>query len=164
MDWDNIKESTLTFFKYLPDTIKKTSVWLIISYLIPLINIGIIGGIRNELKADLSILSILLVTNACFITSLVFLIDKKRELTNVLNTITLVVSIVLFAFSVAQIELSTVIFPLSIYELGAYLTLILSVFIGLVSKYDEVEASSLERAHKGRNKKETTIGNQKVEL
>jgi hypothetical protein len=164
MEWSNTKESALTFIKHLPDTIKRTSIWLIISYLIPIINIGIIGGIRSELKADLSILSILLVTNACFITSLVFLIDKKRELTNVLNTITLIVSIVLFAFSVAQIELNTVIFPLSIYELGAYITLVLSVFIGLVSKYDEVEASSLERASKGRGKKETTIGDQKIEL
>ncbi|WP_299149471.1 hypothetical protein [uncultured Dokdonia sp.] len=164
MDWNSFKMSTLTFVKHLPDTIKRTSIWLIISYLIPIINIGIIGGIRSELKADLSILSILLVTNACFITSLVFLIDKKRELTNVLNTITLVVSIVLFAFSIAQMELDTKIFPLSIYKSGAYITLVLSIFIGLVSKYDEVEANSLERATKGRNKKETTVGNTKVKL
>lgn len=113
---------------------------------------------------DINVLSIILVTNACFITSLVFLIDKKRELTNVLNTITLVVSIVLFAFSVAQIELNTHIFGNSVYKGGAIITLVLSILIGLVSKYDEVEALSLEMAKKGKSKKKTKVGDQDVDL
>lgn len=164
MDWRNFKQEILTFIKHIPSTIKKTSIWLIISYLIPIINVAIIWGIRNELSLDINVISIILVTNACFVTSLVFLIDKKRELTNVLNIITLVVSIVLFAFSVAQIELATQIFDKSLYKGGAIVTLILSIFIGLVSKYDEVEASSLELAEKGKSKTETKVGDKKVEL
>jgi hypothetical protein len=164
MDWENLKKEILTFIKHIPSTIKKTSIWLIISYLIPIINVAIIWGIRNELCLDMNIISIILVTNACFVTSLVFLIDKKRELTNVLNIITLVVSIVLFAFSVAQIELATQIFDKSLYKGGAVVTLVLSIFIGLVSKYDEVEALSLELAQKGKSKTETNVDGQKVEL
>ncbi len=164
MDWNKLQESAWTFISFLPDTIKRTSIWIIISYLIPVINIAIIWGIRGDFNWDLSTISILLVTNACFITSLLFLIDKKRELTSVLNTISLVVSIVLFAFSVAQIEKNIPIFPIYIYKSGAFITLIVSLFVGLVSKYDEVEAKSLIRAEKGRAKKETTVDNKKIEL
>lgn len=164
MDWNKQKESAWTFISFLPDTIKRTSIWMIISYLIPVINIAIIFGIRGDFNWDLSTLSILLVTNACFITSLIFLIDKKREITGVLNIISLVVSIVLFAFSIAQNEKNILIFPIYIYKLGAFVTLAVSLFVGLVSKYDEVEAKSLIRAEKGRAKKETMVDNKKVEL
>lgn len=164
MDWHEKIEGIIIFFKFIPSTIKKTSIWLLISYIIPIINITIIWGIRNTLTFDINILSIVLVTNTCFITSLVFLIDKKREFTNVLNIITLVVSIVLFAFSIAQLELNTVIFNEGLYKCGAIITLILSIFIGLISKYDEVEAYSLEMAEKGKNKKQTTYGDQNIEL
>lgn len=164
MDWKGTKESILIFLKYIPSTIKKTSIWLIISYLIPIINVAIIWGIRSKFSLDINILSIILVTNACFITSLVFLIDKKRELINVLNTMTLVVSIVLFAFSVAQIELHTHILGDSVYKGGAIITLVLSILIGLVSKYDEVEALSLEMAQKGKSKTKTKVGDQDVDL
>lgn len=164
MDWNKLKESVLTFISFLPDTIKRTSIWIIISYLIPVINIAIIWGIRGDFNWDLNTLSILLVTNACFITSLLFLIDKKRELTSVLNTISLVVAIVLFAFSIAQIEKKMLIFPIYIYKSGAFVTLVVSLFVGLVSKYDEVEAKSLMRAEQGRAKKETIVDNKKIEL
>jgi len=164
MEWNKIKESARTFVSFLPDTIKRTSIWIIISYLIPVINIGIIWAIRGGFDWDLSTLSVLLVTNACFITSLVFLIDKKRELTSVLNTISLVVAIVLFAFSIAQIEKDMSIFPIYIYKLGAFATLFTSLFVGLVSKYDEVEAKGLLRAEKGRAKKNTTVDNKTIEL
>jgi hypothetical protein len=164
MDWNKIKESIWTFIRFLPETVKRTSIWIIISYLIPVINIAIIWGIRGNFKWDLSTISVLLVTNACFITSLLFLIDKKRELTSVLNTISLVVSIVLFAFSIAQIEINMSIFPIYIYKSGAFATLSVSLFVGLVSKYDEVEAKGLLRAEQGRAKTETTVGNKKIEL
>jgi hypothetical protein len=157
MNWKENKEELLIFLKFIPSTIKKTSIWLIISYLIPIINIFIIWGIRKVLTFDINILNIILVTNACFITSLVFLIDKKREITNVLNVITLVFSIVLFAFSIAQMELKTQIFSEALYKGGALFTFILAILIGLVSKYDQVEAYSLEMAEKGKNKKKQQL-------
>jgi hypothetical protein len=80
------------------------------------------------------------------------------------QVISLVVAIVLFAFSIAQIEKQMLIFPMYIYKSGAFVTLAVSLFVGLVSKYDEVEAKSLMRAEQGRAKKETTVDNKKIEL
>lgn len=164
MKFEYFKETVSVFIEHFPVTLKKTSIWLIISYIVPLINIAIICGIRQSFDFDLQIVSILLVTNSCFITSLVFLINKKREFTGIANVVLLIMSIVLFAFSVAQMELGTVIFSNYLYKFGALILLILSIFIGFVSKYDEVEAASASRAKKGKNTTETQVGDKKVTL
>ena len=165
MTWKKIGESIKIFVWNIPDTLKKTSVWLIISYLIPILNIGIIWGIQGDkFSFNLNILSILLATNACFITSLVYLIDNEREITKILNTVTFVIAVVLFAFSIAQQELKTTIFSVDIYRFGALLTLILSIIFGLISKYDEVEATSRERASMAKKTSNTTIGGKNIQL
>ena len=165
MDWNKIGNSILIFIKNIPSTLKKTSIWLLISYLIPIINVTIIWGMKGEnFKLDLNIISIIIVTNACFVTSLVYLSDKKREISKILNITTLVVTVVLFALSIVEIEQQKQIFPLSIYQTGAFLTLGLSILFGLISKYDEVEAESKDRADKGKGTKETTIGGKSIKL
>jgi len=165
MTWKKIGESIKIFVWNIPDTLKKTSVWLIISYLIPILNIGIIWGIQGDkFSFNLNILSILLATNACFITSLVYLIDNEREITKILNTVTFVIAVVLFAFSIAQQELKTTIFNIEIYRFGSLLTLILSIIFGLISKYDEVEAKSRERASIAKTINNTTIGGKNIQL
>ena len=87
MDWNNIFERIKIFVIHLPSTFKETFIWLSISYLIPIINIGILWGIqRNNFKINLGILSIILVTNACFLTALIYQVytnDKKRKLINI---------------------------------------------------------------------------------
>ena len=165
MDWNKIGSSILLFIKNIPATLKKTTIWLLISYLIPIINVAIIWGMKSEqFKLDLSIISIIIVTNACFVTSLVYLSDKKREITKILNITTLVITVVLFALSIVEIEQDKQIFPLNIYKTGAFLTLGLSILFGLISKYDEVEAESTDRAEKGKGTKETELGGKSIKL
>lgn len=165
MDWKEIWESIKTFVYNIPATFKKTAIWMIISYIIPIINILIIYGIkRDDFSFDLNILNILLVTNACFITSLVYLIDNKREITKVLNIVTLIIVVVLFSLSIVQIEINTNIFGLDIYRLGAFATLFISILFGLISKYDEVEAESKSRAKQGKSKKSTSLGGKSIKL
>lgn len=165
MDWIKIWNSIKVFIWNIPSTLKKTSIWILISYIIPIINVLIIYGIRREnFEFDLYIINIVLVTNACFITSLVYLINNKREITKVLNIITLIIVVVLFSFSIAQMEKATEIFSLDIYQIGALATLILSILFGLISKYDEVEAESKARAEKGKSTKETNIGGKSIRL
>lgn len=165
MDWNKIGKSILIFIKNIPSTLKKTSIWLLISYLIPIINVGIIWGMRGEkFKLDLNIISIIIVTNACFVTSLVYLSNKKREISKIINITTLVIAVVLFALSIVEIEQQKQIFSLSIYKFGAFLTLGLSILFGLISKYDEVEAESKSRAERGRNTENTKLGGKTIKL
>lgn len=165
MDWKKIWESLKTFICNVPATFKKTAIWMIISYIIPIINILIIYGMQREnFSFDLNILNILLVTNACFITSLVYLINNKREITKVLNIVTLIIVVVLFSLSIVQIQNNTKIFNLDIYRFGAFATFFISILFGLISKYDEVEAESKSRANKGKNTKSTTIGGKSIKL
>ena len=165
MDWNKIGESILIFIKNIPNTLKKTSIWLLISYLIPIINVAIIWGMKGKnFKLDLNIISIIIVTNACFVTSLVYLSDKKREISKILNISTLVITVVLFALSIVEIEQKKQIFPLNIYKIGAFLTLGLSILFGLISKYDEVEAESRVRAEKAKGTTETKIGGKSIKL
>ncbi|WP_224483478.1 hypothetical protein [Robertkochia aurantiaca] len=165
MDCKKAWESTKTFVLNVPATLRKTSVWMIISYIIPIINVLIIYGIRGDnFSLDLNIINIVLVTNACFITSLVYLINNNREITKALNIVTLIIVVVLFSFSIAQIEKQTPIFSLDIYKSGAIATFCLSILFGLISKYDEVEAESKARANRGKETKETTIGGKSIKL
>lgn len=168
MDWNSIYERIKIFVLNLPSTLKETFIWLLVSYLIPIINIGIIWGIQQQaFEIDLGILSIILVTNACFLTALIYQVyanDKKRKLINLLGISTFVITVVLFTVSIIQIEKEESIFTLKVYEQGSYLTLIMSILLGLISKYDEVEAASRDRASKGKGKKETNFGGKKVKL
>ena len=165
MDWKKIGNTILIFIMNIPATLKKTSIWLIISYLIPIVNVAIIWGMkRDDFFLDLNIVSIILVTNACFITSLVYLIGKQGEVTKVLNISTLVITVVLFALSIVELEQKTPIFSLDLYQFGALLTLGLSILFGLISKYDEVEAESKARATKGKNIDNTSIAGKNVKL
>lgn len=163
--FNNMWSSIKTFVSNLPSTIRKTFVWLIISYIIPIINVLIILGMEREGKIfDLNILNIILVTNACFITSLVYLINEKRDLVKVLNIVTLIIVVVLFSFSIVEIKQQRTIFSLKIYHYGAFITLFLSILFGLISKYDEVEGESKTRAKRGKEKKETEVEGKPVKL
>ena len=165
MDWKKNWNSLEIFIFNIPATFKRTSIWMIISYIIPIMNILIIYGIqRDNFSLKLNILNVILVTNACFITSLVYLIDNKREITKVVNIVTLIFVVVLFSFSMVQVEIDTIIFTLEIYKYGAFVTLCLSILFGLIRKYDEVEAESKARANKGKDIIETTIGGKSIRL
>ena len=156
------------FFLNLPITLKKTIIWLIISYIIPIINILIVWGLKKEnFTIDLNISSIILVTNTCFVTAvihLMYLNDRRREFTNILNIITIIVTVGLFSLSIVQIETKSNFFITEIYKNGAYITLGFSIILGLISKYDEIEIQSIKRAQIAQKTKSTNIGNKEVSL
>lgn len=168
--WDRFK----LFVDNIPKTVKETFIWLLFSYLIPLVNIGIIWGIKgNSFEYTLNIYSIIIVTNACFYTSLYYLAFtseteknklNKRRFAKTVNIVTFVVTVVLFTVSVIETEKAIKIFSLDIYKFGATSTFIIALLLGLISKYDEVEALGILRANESKSLQETKVGNKKIKL
>jgi|GEM_PF-1365051 hypothetical protein len=165
------------FFSYLPKTIKETFIWFLFSYLIPLLNIGLIWAIQgNQFNMSIDIYSIIIITNACFFTSLYHLAfdsekannhsksEKDRKLVKTINLVTYVATVVLFTVTIIQTEKSFEIFNIQVFKMGAFLTFVIALFLGLISKYDEIEAMGLERAKTGKAQSETRISNKKIKL
>jgi hypothetical protein len=168
--WDRF----LLFIRNVPKTVKETLLWLLFSYLIPIVNIGIIWCIhRGKFEFTLNIYSIIIITNACFYTSLYYLAftnenenkpQNDRRLTKTINIVTYVVTVVLFTVSIIETEKALSIFNLDIYKFGAISTFFVALFLGLVSKYDEVEALGILRANQGKAVSATTVGKKKIKL
>lgn len=160
-------ENIQGFIFNIPVILRETSIWFISSYLISIINILIIWGMRKDFGLDLSIINIVFVTNAGFLTSvflLLYLSEKRRKTIFTLAIIIYVITITLFAISIVQIESKINIFTDEIYERSAMILFGLSILLGIISKYDEVEAMSKLRAKKSTSKKSTTIGNTEIKL
>ena len=168
MNWRDIFERTKVFLKNLPETISETFIWLIVSFLIPLLNIGIIWGIqKDKFEINISILGIVIATNACFYTSLYYFAfnkKKNRKLINTINLTAFTTTVVLFAISIIELEMKKSIFSIPLYKTTTLISFIVAVILALISKYDEVEALSKERAIQGRATNETKIEGKKVKL
>lgn len=168
--WDRFK----LFLRNVPKTVKETFIWLLFSYLIPLVNIGIIWGIQGkDFDFTLNIYSIIIITNACFYTSLYYLAftsenannqQNDRRFVKTINIVTYIITVVLFTVSVIETEKTLTIFNLDIYRFGATATFLIALILGLISKYDEVEALGILRANQSKSINETTVGNKKIKL
>lgn len=168
--WDRFS----LFLRNVPKTVKETFIWLLFSYFIPLVNIGIIWGIQGaNFEFTLNIYSIIIITNACFFTSLYYLAftndnnskpKNHRRLTKTINIVTYVVTVVLFTVSIIETEITLSIFDLYIYKFGAIATFSVALLLGLISKYDEVEALGILRANQSKAVSETTVGKKKIKL
>lgn len=168
IEWDKLFERVKIFLLNIPGTIKETFTWLLISYLIPIINIGIIWGVKQDkFGYSVDILSIVLVTNACFLTSLFYLAYANKKDRKVLNTISIAfyaLTLTLFVVSTIEINAIKELFPLKLYKTGTVITLIASVLLGLISKYDEQVAYSKSRASKSKEKSTTNIGDKSIKI
>jgi len=168
INWTEQGERIKIFLLNVPGTLRETFTWLLISYLIPLINIGIIWGIQqDEFKYDTNVLSIVLVTNACFLTSLFYLAFSNKSDRKILNTISIAfyaITLTLFAISTIELVKELDIFPLKVYQFGTVITLGVSIILGLISKYDEQIAFSKVRAKNSRNKSDTNIGDKNIKI
>ncbi|VXB69314.1 MULTISPECIES: hypothetical protein [Chryseobacterium] len=170
MNWTETEtwERIMVFLKNLPETISETFIWLIASYLIPLLNIGIIYGIqKDKFELNIIILGIIIATNACFYTSLYYLAfsnKKSRKLINTINITAFTTTVVLFSISIIEIEIKKPLFTIALYKITTLISFIVAVILALISKYDEVEAISRQRAKEGRETSETQIGDKKVKL
>lgn len=168
MDWTEIWNRIKIFLKNLPETLSETIIWLFASYLIPLLNIGIIYGIqKDKFEFNTTIIGIIIATNACFYTSLYYLAfsnRKNRKLINTINITAFTTTVVLFAISIIEIEIKKPLFTLSLYKLTTFISFLIAVILALISKYDEVEALSRERAKLGRQTNETQIGDKNIKI
>lgn len=161
-------ERTKLFFKNIGKVLKKSIIWLIISYIIPLFNIFILLAMRkDDFEIDLSIITIIIATNSSIITSLLhlfYLNEKKREFTYVGSVICILVSVGLYVLSLVQIELQNNFIDISIYKWGAYITLAFSILLLLISKYDEIQAISEQKAKESRATNNVNVNGQNVKL
>jgi hypothetical protein len=66
--------------------------------------------------------------------------------------------------SLVQVELENPFIDLSIYEWGAYSTLIFSILLLLISKYDEVQAISEYNANESKKNTSTNIDGQNISI
>lgn len=168
MNWIETWERIKVFLKNLPETISETFIWLVASYLIPLLNVGIIYGIQKEkFEFNVPILGIVIATNACFYTSLYYLAfsnKRNRKLINTINITAFTTTVVLFAISIIEIEIKKPLFTISLYKITTSISFGVAVILALISKYDEVEALSRERAKEGRQTNETQIGGKKIKV
>lgn len=73
-------------------------------------------------------------------------------------------TIVFFAISMIEISKGIQIFQLSLYKNGTLATLILALFFGLISKYDEVKAMRLKTAKAAKEKTSTNVNGIKIQL
>lgn len=162
------KNRILLFFKNIGKVLKKSLIWLVISYIIPLLNILILWAMRKaNFSIDISVISIIIATNSCIITSLLhlfYLNEKKREFTFVGSIICILASVALYVLSLVQVELKNSFIDLSIYEWGAYLTLAFSIVLLLISKYDEVQAVSEFKAIESRKSSSATVNGENVSI
>ncbi|MBD3903242.1 hypothetical protein NAL32_03000 [Chryseobacterium sp. Ch-15] len=168
-NWDNI----WIFLKNIPNILKEAFVWLLISYLIPLINIGIIWGMTYPLyNYSLDICSIVLATNACFYTSLIYLIgDKKkdeqnndRNLINIVNISFFAITIGLFSVSIIELQKKETILHHSFYTIGSLISFAICVLAAIVSKYDEDSAKGKERAKESKNVTTTNVDGKNIDI
>ncbi|QOJ29814.1 MAG: hypothetical protein HRU80_13410 [Ignavibacteriales bacterium] len=165
---DETIEKIKIFFLNFGKTLKKSVIWLMISYIIPLLNILILRGIRrDEFVIDINILSIIIATNSCIITSLLHLFyqnEKKREMAYVVSVLTIVISVALYVLCLLQVELKNDFIQIEIYKFGSFTTLAVSILLLLITKYDEVEALSIYRADKGKGTTTTEIEGKKIKI
>lgn len=168
MNWEIFLLRSKLFIINLPKTLQETSIWIIASYLIPILNIGIIWGIQgNDFIITTNILSIVIITNACFFTSLYYLgftNKKERRTLSIISIVAYVTTVVFFTVSIIEVEISKSLFTVKLYKLGALFSFLVALFLALVNKYDEVQAISKSRAAGGKGTTETSVDGKNVKV
>lgn len=99
-----------------------------------------------------------------YITLLFGFFKQKKKLINTINITAFSTTVVLFAISIIELEIKRPLFTISLYKFTTLISFAVAVILALISKYDEVEALSRERAKEGRKTNETQIGGKKVKV
>lgn len=133
---------------------------LVLSYLIPLINIFIICCVESEINnkyIEMNAINILLATNACFlagVSSNYKINDKYNDIASFLKTLGLVVSTVAFAISTYELQNGVFAIHTSIYYVVAFLTTgigVIMTFFSIIETsafHKRYELGEVERAKK----------------
>lgn len=156
------------FLKNVPNTFRESLVWFLMTYSFPIFQVLIIWGIRqNNFELSLDILNIILVTNASLYTAILLVINSENKEKKVLRLLTMfcyVITIVFFAVSMVEITKKVAIFPLSLYTKATFFTLVFALLFGLISKYDEVKAQRLLTVKEGKEKTNTVVNGNIIQL
>lgn len=162
------KEKVKSFFYIVGKAISDLIVWLFASFLLPLIQLGILSFLKEkDFQVNSAVYNILFVTIASFLTNVFFFTEFWKKKSNWLRMaliISYVLALTLFIISLLEIVLNIEIFELSTYNIGMLISLILAIVVGFSSKYDENKATALNLAREAKEKNEITIDGDDIEL
>lgn len=166
--FNNLWSEVWLFLQNVPVTIKESFVWFLMTYLMPMVQIFIIWGIKqSKFDWSIEIMNIILVTSASLYSAIIMVVSGKNKNKGIFQIITItayVITVVLFAISMVELNMSVKIFDISLYQSGTIFTLLLALLLGLISKYDEVKAKSINLANTGKKVKGTTINEKEIAL
>lgn len=162
--WDEV----LLFLQNIPMTFRESIKWFLMTYMMPAVQIFIIWGIKQgDFDLSLEIQNIVLVTNASLYSAIMMVVTgtkKDRGLFQIATIAAYVVTVVLFAISMVEINMNIKIFKGSLYKLGTIVTFVIALLLGLISKYDEVKAKRIKLANEGKKVKDAKVNGEDFEL
>lgn len=162
--WDEV----LLFLQNIPMTSRESIKWFLMTYMMPAVQIFIIWGIKQgDFDLSLEIQNIVLVTNASLYSAIMMVVTgtkKDRGLFQIATIAAYVVTVVLFAISMVEINMNIIIFKGSLYKLGTIVTFVIALLLGLISKYDEVKAKRIKLANEGKKVKDAKVNEEDFEL
>lgn len=162
--WDEV----LLFLQNIPMTFRESIKWFLMTYMMPTVQIFIIWGIKQgDFDLSLEIQNIFLVTNASLYSAIMMVVTgtkKDRGLFQIATIAAYVVTVVLFAISMVEINMNIKIFKGSLYKLGTIVTFVIALLLGLISKYDEVKAKRIKLANEGKKVKDAKVNEEDFEL
>lgn len=162
------REKFITSFFVVRNAMSDLVVWLFASFLLPLIQFGILCCLKEHpFIENAAIYNILFVTIASFLTNVFFFTafwKKKSNWLRMALIVSYVLSLTLFIISLLEVTLTIIIFDMAVYKTGMYIALVLAIIVGFSSKFDENKSNALLLAQKGKEKKEVTIDGDEIEL
>lgn len=162
------KERVKSFIYVVKNAISDLVVWLFASFLLPLIQLGILCCLKDRsFTVNAAMFNILFVTIASFLTNVFFFTafwKKKSNWLRMALIISYVLALTLFIISLLDVTLNIPIFEIKVYEVGMYIALVLAIIVGFSSKFDENKARALVLAQEAKEKKEVTIDGDDIEL
>ena len=162
--WDEV----LLFLQNIPMTFRESIKWFLMTYMMPAVQIFIIWGIKQgDFDLSLEIQNLVLVTNASLYSAIMMVVTgtkKDRGLFQIATIAAYVVTVVLFAISMVEINMNIKIFMGSLYKLGTIVTFVIALLLGLISKYDEVKAKRIKLANEGKKVKDAKVNEEDFEL
>lgn len=143
---------------YLCFLFKSVLANMFLSYLIPIINIIIICLLdtqsNNRNILTMSVINILIATNACYIASIssYYKINEKyNQIANYIKTFGLVISTVTFAISTYELQKNSFNISPIVYEGCAIITSILCVLLTIYAKLENLEIEKIVRKNEIEN-------------
>ena len=137
MKLEKVKVHISLFFNTISDLI----VWMFITFLLPLVQLGFTLYIKNPTsEINTSVYNILFVTIASFLTNIFFFTEfwkKKNSWMKIILIFSYVIAFALFLCSLIEMLKNIKIFDLYIYKSGMIISLLLAIITGFSSKYDE---------------------------